>query len=206
MITVRKIQNVIKENGRISTLADIYSTYEKLYPEDLIGKKAWTSLIRNLIYFHAEECDKHNNKYPILFYSVNGKGSGVWGLCDVPNSEVNLPSISSLNDMVFPEGALYEYRHMKKERNSKLIHEAKKRFLQQHGKIYCQICGFNFYEKYGVIGKDFIEAHHIIPISDVDAEYDAKVEDIILVCSNCHSMLHIKRPWLTADELKKLLK
>jgi predicted HNH restriction endonuclease len=38
------------------------------------------------------------------------------------------------------------------------------------------------------------------------AEYEAtKVEDIALVCSNCHRMLHRKRHWLSINELKQLL-
>ena len=32
-----------------------------------------------------------------------------------------------------------------------------------------------------------------------------KIEDIALVCSNCHKMLHRKRPWLKMSEIKSLL-
>ncbi|REJ16166.1 MAG: restriction endonuclease, partial [Bacillaceae bacterium] len=30
--------------------------------------------------------------------------------------------------------------------------------------------------------------------------------DIVLVCSNCHRMLHRRRPWLTKEQLKDLIK
>lgn len=34
---------------------------------------------------------------------------------------------------------------------------------------------------------------------------ETKIEDIAIVCSNCHRMLHRKRPWLSINELKQLL-
>ncbi len=34
---------------------------------------------------------------------------------------------------------------------------------------------------------------------------ETKPEDITMVCANCHRMLHRKRPWLTIDELTKLI-
>lgn len=43
------------------------------------------------------------------------------------------------------------------------------------------------------------------PISEMAENEETKVEDIVLVCSNCHRMLHRKRPWLTINELKELL-
>jgi len=33
-----------------------------------------------------------------------------------------------------------------------------------------------------------------------------KVEDIAIVCSNCHSMIHRKKPWLTREKLKRIIK
>jgi len=36
--------------------------------------------------------------------------------------------------------------------------------------------------------------------------HKTKPEDIVMVCSNCHKMLHRRRPWLKIDELKNLIK
>ncbi len=30
--------------------------------------------------------------------------------------------------------------------------------MSKHGRLYCEVCKFDFEKKYGVIGKDFIEA------------------------------------------------
>nr|WP_309143178.1 HNH endonuclease [Bacillus atrophaeus] len=62
-----------------------------------------------------------------------------------------------------------------------------------------------FFEQYGEIGGDFIEGHHTIPVSELEEGQKTKIDDIALVCSNCHKMLHRRRPWLTKEELKKLI-
>ena len=53
------------------------------------------------------------------------------------------------------------------------------------------ICGFDFEEKYGELGKGYIEVHHIKPLSEIDEEVVVNPEtDLICVCSNCHRKIH----------------
>lgn len=106
----------------------------------------------------------------------------------------------------FPEGKIKEKLHLSRERNSELVRQAKNTALMQKGCLKCACCGFDFFATYGEVGKGFIEAHHTKPISTLheDGE-ETKMNDISLVCSNCHQMLHRKRPWLETDELSELL-
>lgn len=109
------------------------------------------------------------------------------------------------DEAVFPEGREIELKHRARERNQAVIKKAKEIFKQKHGELICQVCGFSFSEKYGDIGRDFIEGHHTIPLSCLNSETKTRPDDIALVCSNCHRMLHRKRPWLGMSELKKLI-
>lgn len=113
---------------------------------------------------------------------------------------------NSETDAGFPEGKIVERIHKLRERNLKVISVAKERYRQKTGKLNCQACGFDFVEKYGNIGVDFIEGHHIIPVSEMEDGHITKPEEIALLCSNCHRMIHKKRPWLTMKNLKTLLK
>jgi predicted HNH restriction endonuclease len=70
----------------------------------------------------------------------------------------------------------------------------------------CQICEFDFENIYGAIGRDFIEGHHTIPVSQMEDGHVTKPEEIALLCANCHRMVHKKRPWLTMNKLNSLLK
>lgn len=106
----------------------------------------------------------------------------------------------------FPEGKLKEKLHLNRERNQELVKRAKAQAMARDGALKCTCCGFDFFENYGKVGHGFIEAHHTKPISELheDGE-ETQVEDLALVCSNCHRMLHRKRPWLKMKDLRSLL-
>lgn len=105
----------------------------------------------------------------------------------------------------FPEGKQSFKRHLVRERNPKLKKLVKEKMLKERGKLQCEICTFVFQEQYGKVGAGYIEIHHTVPVSEFKKEEVVKPSDITLVCSNCHSMLHRKRPWLEINELKRLL-
>ncbi|MFC4891997.1 MrcB family domain-containing protein [Pseudofrancisella aestuarii] len=77
--------------------------------------------------------------------------------------------------------------HKRIERNKKLSGKVKK--LKGYT---CEACGFNFEKCYGDIGKGFIEAHHLTPLSSLKGERVAldPVNDFAVLCSNCHKMIH----------------
>lgn len=92
----------------------------------------------------------------------------------------------------YVEGSTDLRIHKFKERNRKVVELAKKEFKIKHGKLFCEKCGFCFEDVYGELGKDFIEAHHKIPLSQFNKKHEVSVGDFMMVCSNCHSMLHQK--------------
>ncbi len=105
-------------------------------------------------------------------------------------------------ELVFPEGRGSYRLHRQTERNSQLVKAAKAK-AKQDGRLYCWVCDFDFAEFYGERGEDFIEAHHIIPVSQLGENAATKVEDLAMVCSNCHRMLH-RTPWVSVEQLRAL--
>ncbi|UOK56171.1 hypothetical protein MGI18_14135 [Bacillus sp. OVS6] len=56
-------------------------------------------------------------------------------------------------------------KHIMRERNPKVINLAKEKFRQENsGRLFCEVCGFDFHKVYGDIGEGFIEGHHTTPI------------------------------------------
>jgi len=106
----------------------------------------------------------------------------------------------------FPEGKIVERTHRARERNSKVVELAKHNFKLKHGRLFCQVCKFDYNKVYGKVGDGFIEGHHTIWVSNMPADYKTKPEEIALLCANCHRMVHRKRPWLNMDQLQDLLK
>lgn len=105
------------------------------------------------------------------------------------------------NPEQFFEGATTKVSVNKYERNPK----ARQECIKHHG-YRCKVCGMDFQETYGELGKNFIHVHHIVPISTIGKEYKLDpINDLIPVCPNCHAMLHHSNNGkvLTAEELKK---
>ncbi len=89
------------------------------------------------------------------------------------------------------------------ERNPKLRVQA----IKNHG-FECMACGFSFLKNYGDWGEDFIEVHHVTPVSSMEnlTSINPKT-DMLVLCSNCHRMIHRRRnnP-LSLDQLKGIIK
>lgn len=106
----------------------------------------------------------------------------------------------------FGEGRIVERAHKSRERNPMVIQIAKNNFKNKHGRLFCEVCGFDFAKEYGKLGEDFIEGHHTVPVSDMEPDHRTKPEEIAMVCSNCHRMLHKQRDGLSINKLKEIIK
>lgn len=119
--------------------------------------------------------------------------------------QISLEPIEEDDAASFPEGRKKYVLHRKQERNPQIARRAKLLRLSKLGDLICDACGFSFSQRYGARGKGFIEAHHTTPISDLMGTVRTRLSDIALVCSNCHRMLHRRRPWLTMGQLRLIL-
>jgi hypothetical protein len=104
----------------------------------------------------------------------------------------------------YPEGAIAFRLHKIRERNPAVILKAKQSFKRKHSRLFCEVCGFDFQLAYDDRGSDFIEGHHKKLISEMGEGEKTRIEDIAMVCSNCHRMLH-RSPVISVDELKKII-
>jgi predicted HNH restriction endonuclease len=100
------------------------------------------------------------------------------------------------------EGKVATRFHRYRERDRRLVEEAKARALKKYGQLFCAACGFDFSERYGKVGDGIIDVHHTKPVHTMQPGEKTNVTDLVLLCSNCHRIVHSKRRWLTIDEVK----
>jgi 5-methylcytosine-specific restriction enzyme A len=108
----------------------------------------------------------------------------------------------SSSEEVFREGKMITVLTNRHERNPNLRAAS----IKIHG-TRCQVCGFSFSEAYGLLGKGFIEVHHLYPISKHTDEVSIDpLMDMAVVCSNCHRMIHrdADKP-LSIEELRQII-
>jgi 5-methylcytosine-specific restriction enzyme A len=83
---------------------------------------------------------------------------------------------------------------------------ARKRCLEYYG-YNCAVCDFNFENVYGKLGENFIHVHHLIPLHEIQGEYEVNpIDDLRPVCPNCHSILHRRKPAFYIEELREIIK
>lgn len=103
-----------------------------------------------------------------------------------------------------PEGKEKLVTQTRLERNPKLREMA----IEFHGPK-CVVCGFTFTEKYGKLGKGYIEIHHLKPVSRYKGKGEVIVDpktDLKPLCSNCHRMIHKPSKMLSIRQLKNIIK
>jgi 5-methylcytosine-specific restriction protein A len=70
----------------------------------------------------------------------------------------------------------------------------------------CYCCGLDFGEVYGPDADGYIEVHHTTPASEMGPGYRINpIADLVPICSNCHSVVHLTKPAKNVDELKHSL-
>jgi len=111
----------------------------------------------------------------------------------------------TMNDMVMEGQVLYKL-HKVRERDIKIVQNKKEQAFNLFGKLMCEACVFEFESFYGDIGKGYIECHHRIPLASMKLASKTTLDDLALVCSNCHRMLHRSIDYLSVDDLKMQIK
>jgi hypothetical protein len=91
------------------------------------------------------------------------------------------------------------------ERKPQIVKRKKQSVLQATGLLLCEACGFNFAAVYGGLGEGFAECHHRWPLAEYDAEAPTCLEDLAVVCANCHRMLHRSRLAMNVEDLQALI-
>jgi 5-methylcytosine-specific restriction enzyme A len=103
------------------------------------------------------------------------------------------------------EGKVLTKLHRRRERSGKLVNAKKKWAMKKFGALSCEVCGFNFAQRYGERGHGFIECHHTKAVHEYGDGQKTTTADLALLCANCHRIIHAKHPWLSIEELKALL-
>lgn len=104
------------------------------------------------------------------------------------------------------EGRSLRREHLRRERSRELVKEAKKLALKAPEGLSCRVCGFDFERVYGPRGRGFAEAHHTVPLAQYTiGGAETRVDDLVIVCANCHRMLH-RGPMMTIEALRATLR
>jgi predicted HNH restriction endonuclease len=111
--------------------------------------------------------------------------------------------VESFFDDEAGEGGLRLVSHLKRERSARLRAKKIAEAIGQGRKIACAACRFDFEEKYGQLGSKFCEVHHLLPLAAA-SKRTTRLDDLAIVCPNCHRMIHKTDPLMSVDEFSSI--
>lgn len=100
------------------------------------------------------------------------------------------------SDQSATEGRQKLATHLIRERNPRIV-AAKKASATS---LACEVCGFDSKSAYG---EDYCEVHHLIPLALSQNISETTLDDLAIVCANCHRIIHLYNPPLTIDDLRR---
>ncbi|MEV5835761.1 HNH endonuclease [Nocardia sp. NPDC052112] len=113
-------------------------------------------------------------------------------------------STSAVEFVAAIEGRTRERLSRVYERDPKLRRDKIRQSRKERDCIACEVCGFDFESSYPGVGEGYVQVHHVVPLH-VSGPVRNSLGDLILLCANCHQMIHRPRQWLTPDELRAVL-
>ena len=125
---------------------------------------------------------------------------------DLRKIERNSKSIISKRRTEQKIQAVKEGKLIKREIAFRLRNQAIISAKKSHSNGECEGCKMRFEEDYsiGEVSNRFgLIAHHIRPIRDRKKESVTNLEDLALLCPNCHAVVHMKNPPLSIPQLSK---
>lgn len=92
------------------------------------------------------------------------------------------------------EGQIELVAHRRRER-SRLLAAKKRELMRAHiGYLSCEICGLSELTPYPrELAASLFEVHHRIPLAQAPTKRHTSLDDLALVCANCHRAIHATR-------------
>lgn len=104
------------------------------------------------------------------------------------------------DDQFVKEGAVRYGIHRFRERDHGIIAAKKQAVRDEYGRLACEVCRYDFEQRWPDLGSGFIECHHLLPLSE--GERETRIGDLAIVCSNCHRMFHRVDPGTSVEQLQ----
>ena len=112
-----------------------------------------------------------------------------------PSLDVDIHSVAA------SEGRRRLVVHLQRERNQTVVRNKK----GQAASLDCEVCGFSFDRVYGEAATNYCEVHHLLPLSEVEHSTQTRMEDLAILCANCHRVVHLRNPPFPLDQVRSML-
>jgi hypothetical protein len=154
--------------------------------------------------FFATEQEYRSSPYLDIGKQINGPRPGISAIPsyvrvadsdDTPSLDVDIHTLAAT------EGRRRLVLHLQRERNQTVTRNKKK----LASSLDCEVCCFSFGRVYGSAASDYCEVHHLLPLSEVEHPTRTRMEDLAILCANCHRVIHLQNPPYTLNQVRSML-
>jgi len=182
-LTIEEAWNKYGERNGVPSLSEFRNKVKALFKDDFShGSKLNCLILNNADWLQEPD---------YYFVSSEFFPPNILGAKYYSDSEISIVAknfglynnqITNYGDRKFLENSIKMSKHKSRERDANLV-----KLVKSSRSWECEICGIFFEDRYGIA---YIEAHHKVPLNHLDSIVFSGVNDIALLCPNCHKAVH----------------
>lgn len=111
-------------------------------------------------------------------------------------------SIITESDLVAIEGDPRMYFHLRRERDPAISQAKRHAVMVTHGKLSCESCGFWTQDSFPGLDAELCEIHHRLPLAFASEPVKTSLNDLAVLCPNCHRAIHRTMPLMSVEEFR----
>ncbi len=205
-VSIRNSALSIKLTDRLEAFANDLSEINEI--------RSYSPELAHAVENHFDEIKKGRNSISIrrTANTIIQLKSDLFGLSNEASATTlieaaNLPEVEEEEeDIVGREGNILTRMHVYRERDRTFARKVREHYRRLgNGKLICEVCGLDPAIIYGPSGDRSIEGHHTVPIEELQPDSETTVDEMAMVCANCHRVIHSKKPCLSIDEVRQLI-
>jgi hypothetical protein len=107
-------------------------------------------------------------------------------------------------DVAATEGDRNLAVHLRRERSRSLAEAKRRSARQEHGNLRCEACGLSETGLPVELGEACFEVHHRVPLALLASVHQTRLDDLAILCANCHRMIHRSLPMASVEAFREM--
>jgi hypothetical protein len=127
--------------------------------------------------------------------------NGAWAY--QPKTSIE-PPIAADPELSAIEGDPRLFFHIRRERDPAIALAKRQSMRGPDGQLACEACRFVISRVYPGLSGDICEVHHRRPLGEASSAVRTRLEDLALLCPNCHRAIHRTDPLMSVEDFRTL--
>lgn len=151
----------------------------------------------NMVAWFSQQITIGNSRWGELFDREQQRGAWAYR-----SKTAVSPPIAPDPELAAVEGDPRLFFHLKRERDPALARAKRESARRPDGQLTCEACGFLMRDVYPGLTGDVCEVHHRRSLAEAVGAVVTRLEDLALLCPNCHRAIHRTRPLMSVEDFR----